>query len=130
MRNYVLTSPLIRFLVAIGIRFLFSNKYKFGARAVKNAPAIAPVRTSTADYLPLGQTTNLPEGRNRIGIIVGTFGILTEEIPEAAFECIDYENHPEERASPYLPGGGHFTQAFTDRRLSSCFCGFVNCIML
>ena len=88
--------------------FPVSNKYKFGARAVKNAPAIAPVRTSTADYLPLGQTTNLPEGRNRIGIIVGTFGILTEEIPEAAFECIDYENHPERESLTLFAGGWAF----------------------
>ena len=75
--------------------FPVSNNDKFGARTVQNTPSLVPVRTSKSDYLPLGQLDSLPEGRNRIGVVIGTFEIPEDDFPEAALECIDYEDHPE-----------------------------------
>ena len=59
------------------LRYAFpvSKQDRFRARAVKDVPAIAPVRTPNSDYLPLGQMMNLPESRNRVSIIIGTFEI-------------------------------------------------------
>ena len=66
----------------------------YGATTLKGTPAVAPVRASNSDYLPLGQLTHLPDGQTRIGVIVGTFVIPQEEIPDEAIECIDCEEHP------------------------------------
>ena len=66
----------------------------YGATTLKGTPSVAPVRASNADYLPLGQLTGLSNEQSRIGVIVGTFGIPREEIPDEAFECIDCEEHP------------------------------------
>ena len=38
--------------------------------------------------------TSLSNEQSRIGVIVGTFGIPWEEIPDEAVECIDCEEHP------------------------------------
>ena len=66
----------------------------YGASTLKGIPAVAPVRASNSDYLPLGQLTGLSNEQSRIGVIVGTFVIPREEIPEEAIECIDCEEHP------------------------------------
>lgn len=88
-------------------RYVFPvrNKDKFGARTVKSTPFLVPVRTPKSDYLPLGQLDNLPEGRNRIGVIIGTFEIPADDIPEAALECTDYGNHPEREMLTLFIGG-------------------------
>ena len=75
--------------------FPVSNRDRFSARAAMDVPVIAPVRTKTADYLPLGQSRNLPEGRNKIAIVVGSFEIPADDIPDEALECTDYVDHPE-----------------------------------
>ena len=99
-RNYSRLAELCPELAAYKLpgnyRYAFPvrNKDRFGARAAKDVPSVAPVRTPKSDYLPLGQLNNLPEGRNRIGVVVGTFEIPTEEMPEAANECIDCVEHP------------------------------------
>ena len=77
----------------------------YGSRFTKGVPSIVPVRSSDSDYLPLGQLNKLSEGRNRIGIVVGTFEIPTEEIPEAASDCIDCEEHPERESLTLFIGG-------------------------
>ena len=66
----------------------------YGASTLKGIPSVAPVRASNADYLPLGQLTSLSNEQSRIGVIMGTFVIPREEIPEEAIECIDCEEHP------------------------------------
>ena len=66
----------------------------YGATTLKGTPFVAPVRASHSDYLPLGQLTGFSNEQSRIGVIVGTFVIPREEIPDEAIECIDCEEHP------------------------------------
>jgi hypothetical protein len=71
------------------------RKDKYGTTSVKGIPAVAPVRASNnADYLPLGQLPDVSDEPSRIGIIVGTFVMPPEELPDAALECMDCEEHP------------------------------------
>ena len=77
----------------------------YGATTLKGTPSVAPVRTSTSDYLPLGQLTSLSNEQSRIGVIVGTFVIPWEEIPDEAIECIDCEDHPDRETLTLYIGG-------------------------
>ncbi len=69
------------------------KKDKFGVGSVKGVPSLAPVRASNADYLPLGQLNNLSNGRTRVAIVVGTFVIPREEIPNDAIHCMESDEH-------------------------------------
>ena len=77
----------------------------YGATTLKDIPFVAPVRTSTSDYLPLGQLTSLSNEQSRIGVIVGTFVIPREEIPDEAIKCIDCEDHPDRESLTLYIGG-------------------------
>ena len=77
----------------------------YGATTLKGTPSVAPVRASNSDYLPLGQLTSLSNEQSRIGVIVGTFGIPREEIPDEAVECIDCEEHPDREILTLYIGG-------------------------
>ena len=77
----------------------------YGATTLKGTPSVAPVRTSTSDYLPLGQLTSLSSEQSRIGVIVGTFVIPREEIPDEAIECFDCEDHPDRETLTLYIGG-------------------------
>jgi hypothetical protein len=81
------------------------KKDMYGARSAKGIPIVAPVRASNSDYLPLGQLTNLSDGQTRVGIIVGTFVISREGIPDEAIECIHCEEHPVREALTLYIGG-------------------------
>ena len=85
-----------------------NKKEVYGTRTSKGIPCVAPVRASNGDYLPLGQLTHLPDGRTRVGFIVGTFDIPREEIPDKAMECIDCENHPERETLTLYNGGWQY----------------------
>ena len=71
------------------------RKDLYGAKTVNGVPFLAPVRASNSDYLPLGQLTNHSGEQVRVGIIVGTFIIPRENVPDEALKCIDYEDHPD-----------------------------------
>ena len=77
----------------------------YGIRSAKDIPCVVPVRAFNADYLPLGQLTNLPGEQARVGIIVGMFVIPREEIPGEAIECIDCEDHPDRETLTLYIGG-------------------------
>ena len=116
-------------------RYVFHvrNKDKFGARTAKSTPYVVPVRTPKSDYLPLGQLGNLPEGRNRIGVVIGTFEIPTDQIPDAAMECIDYENHPERESLTLFVGGWAFHSGVyrpETEQLLLCFCELHHVVMI
>ena len=81
------------------------KKDMYGARSVKGIPSVAPVRASNSDYLPLGQLTSLSGEQARVGIIVGTFVIPREDIPDEATECIDCEDHPDRETLTLYIGG-------------------------
>ena len=113
--------------------FPVSNKDKFGARTVKGKPSLVPVRTPKSDYLPLGQLDNLPEGRNRIGVVIGTFEIPADQIPSAAMECIDYVNHPERESLTLFVGGWAFHSGVyrpETEQLLLCFCELHHVLMI
>ena len=74
-------------------------------RIVRGIPAVVPVRAPNSAYLPLGQLTNLSDGRTRVGIIAGAFDIPREEIPAEAIDCIDREE-PQDWESLTLYIGG------------------------
>ena len=82
-----------------------NKKDVYGTRTSKGIPCVAPVRASNGDYLPLGQLTHLPDGRTRVGVIVGTFAIPREEIPDGAIECIDSKDHPDRETLTLYVGG-------------------------
>ena len=84
-----------RLLGSYRYAFTVRNKDKYGARTAESIPYVVPMRTQKSDFLPLGQLGNLTEGRNRIGVVIGTFEIPTVQIPDAAMQCIDSEEHPE-----------------------------------
>ena len=88
-------------------RYVFPvrKRDKFGARTTNSTPYLVPVRTTKSDFLPLGQLGNLEEGRNRIGVVIGTFEIPADDMPEAALECTDYEDHPERDMLTLFIGG-------------------------
>ena len=88
-------------------RYVFPvrNKDKFGARTAKSTPYVVPVRTPKSDYLPLGQLGNLTEERNRVGVVIGTFEIPTDQIPDAAMQCIDSDEHPDRESLTLFAGG-------------------------
>ena len=81
------------------------NKDMYRAGSVNGIPFVAPVRASNSDYLPLGQLTSLSGEQARVGIIVGTFVIPREEIPDDAIECIDCEDHPDRETLTLYIGG-------------------------
>ena len=68
---------------------------RFNPRTVNGKPGIAPVRTPDSSYLPMGQLGKLDSGKNRVGIIAGTFEVAREDIPKEAIECIDAAEHPD-----------------------------------
>ena len=116
-------------------RYVFPvrNKDKFGARTAKSTPYVVPVRTPKSDYLPLGQLDNLPEGRNRIGVVIGTFEIPIDQIPDAAMECVDYENHPERESLTLFVGGWAFHSGVyrpETEQLLLCFCELHHVVMI
>ena len=77
----------------------------YRTQSVKSTPYVAPIRALNADYLPLGQLPSIRGERTRIGIIVGTFEIHREEVPDEALQCIDSEDHPEiESLTLYISG--------------------------
>ena len=67
----------------------------YRTRSMKGTPYVAPIRALGSDYLPLGQLPTVRGERTRIGIIVGTFEIPREEVPDEALQCIDSEEHPD-----------------------------------
>ena len=81
------------------------KKVLYGAGSVKGIPTVAPVRTPNSDYLPLGQLTSLSGEQTRVGIVVGTFELPREEIPQEAIECFEYEDHPERESLTLYIGG-------------------------
>ena len=98
-----------------------------------STPSLVPVRTPKSDYLPLGQLGNLPEGRNRIGVVIGTFEIPTDQIPDKAMECVDYENHPERESLTLLVGGWAFHSGVyrpETEQLLLCFCELHHVVMI
>ena len=88
--------------------FPVRKKDKFGARTANSTPYLVPVRTAKSDFLPLGQLGNLKEGRNRIGVVIGTFEIPVDQIPDAALPCIDSDEHPEWESLTLFAGGWAF----------------------
>ena len=91
-------------------RYVFPvrNKDKFGARTSNSTPHLVPVRTTKSDFLPMGQLGNLEEGRNRIGVVIGTFEIPVDQIPDAAMPCVDSDEHPERESLTLFVGGWAF----------------------
>ena len=85
--------------------FPVQKKDMYGAGSLKGIPLVAPVRAANSDYLPLGQLTDLSEEQSRVGIVVGTFVIPREEIPDEAIECIDCEDHPKRETLTLYIGG-------------------------
>ena len=88
--------------------FPVHNSDRFNPRTVNGNPGIAPVRTPESNYLPIGQLSRLSGGKNRIGIVVGTFEIASEDIPEEAMECIDDAGHPERESLTLYSAGWIF----------------------
>ena len=85
--------------------FPVQNRDKYGNPSINNAPSFVPVRTRESDYLPLGQLNRLSEGRNRIGVVIGTFEISSDAIPEDEKACIDSEEHPDRESLTLNVGG-------------------------
>ena len=104
----------------------------YGATTLKGTPFVAPVRASNSDYLPLGQLTSLSNEQSRIGVIVGTFVIPREEIPDDAIECIDCEEHPAwESLTLYIGGWACYSGIYRKEteQLILWFCPLHNVIM-
>ena len=81
------------------------KKDMYRTRSVNGIPCVAPVRVSNSDYLPLGQLTDFPDGQTRVAIVVGTFVIPREDIPNEAIDCIDSDEHPERESLTLYIGG-------------------------
>ena len=110
-----------------------NNKDLYGSARVKGVPFVAPVRASNADYLPLGQLSELTDGQSRVGIVMCTFNIPREEIPDKAIECIDFEEHPD-RESLILYSGGWVCHSGIYRKETEqiilWFCSLHNVVIL
>ena len=71
------------------------NRDKYGKRYLKGRLSVAPVRGQDSDYIPLGQLSDFPEGRQSVPILAGTFDVSNDDIPEECRECIEMEEHPD-----------------------------------
>ena len=112
--------------------FPVHKKYMYGAGSVKGVPFVAPVRASNSDYLPLGQLTNLSDGQSCVGIVVGTFDISREAIPDEAIECIDCEEHEEwDSLSLYIAGWAYHSGIYRKEteHVILWFCPLHNVVM-
>ena len=112
--------------------FPVDKKDIYGAGSVNGIPFIAPVRTSNSDYLPLGQLTSLSDEQTRVGVIVGTFVIPREQIPDEALECFNYEDHPSrESLTLYIGGWKSYSGIYRKEteHLIQWFCPLHNVVM-
>ena len=76
----------------------------YNSRLVKGRRAVAPVRASNSDYLPLGQVADLPDEQGSIAIVMGSFYVSGEDIPEEALDCLEYADHPaRDNLTLYIP---------------------------
>ena len=85
--------------------FPVHKKDGYRAGSMNGVPLIAPVRTSDSDYIPLGRLNELAVGHNRVCVVVGSFDVPEEAIPEGAKECFDCEDHPDREALTLYIGG-------------------------
>ena len=108
------------------------KKDLYGTTSVKGVPVVAPVRALEADYLPLGQLPNLSDEPTRLAIIVGTFAVPSEQMPDGVIECIDYEEHPDrESLTLYISGWICHSGIYRKEteQLFLCFCPLHNVVM-
>ena len=68
-----------------------SRQDMYKPRAIKGTRSVAPVRTSGTDYLPIGQ---MADQQDNVALVVGSFALSREDIPEEALACIECEDHP------------------------------------
>ena len=112
--------------------FQVNKNDMYRVRFAKDVPCVAPVRTSSGDYLPLGQLKDFKEGRSRVGVIVGSFDIHRKKIPYDALQCIDSDDHTDmETLTLYDAGWKCYSGIFRKEteHLLLCFCSLHNVVI-